>query len=134
MTLEKLLSQMFPGDVSSGLPKFSSLTAQKQKFLSTPEIEEVTTLLQKCIESESNNDVNDILKHMTYSNPDLMKKFTVAAIEAYFSQSGVVFILRKGNTTLFPHEAVLPTFDFDLVEPVLSVIPNDNRSKDKSTF
>lgn len=119
MTLEQLLSKMFPEDQERGFPCFLDLELSLQKWLD----ESTRGHLEICMSNHKAalanlTDVNDQLKLLQSERPDDTTAFVAAAIEAYFSAAQVSKLLRGGMTSLFPNGRTLAEIDHDLLEPV----------------
>ncbi|MEJ2744020.1 MAG: hypothetical protein P8176_16500 [Gammaproteobacteria bacterium] len=116
-----LLTRMFPGNADDRMPGFNELFEQIELWLDGYEIEALDQLLSLCNSEGDAADVNELIKRMRRENPDLINRFLIQAIEVYFSNSKVISILKNGETTLFPHQKLLPNIDFDLLIPVLEL-------------
>ncbi len=114
------LDLMFPGDADRMMPSFSALGLEALASLET-EIAALAPHLNEHGETLAPlNDINDKLKALRKLATAPTQSFTMAALEAYFTNPSVISALRgDGPTELFPHSRSLPDIDYDLLEPVL---------------
>lgn len=122
MTLDKILSKMFPADPNRGYPCFVELNLDQCVWLDDAIRQPIEKSLSHHAEKLAGlSDINDQLKVLQLDCPNETKKFLSAAIEAYFSSAQVSVMLRGGMATLFPNDRPLAEIDTDLLEPVFNL-------------
>lgn len=119
MRLEELFDKMIPSDVEKSLPNFSSILSLEDISISQSYINELQLLLEQKNGLNEVDDINFLLTWLRKQNYSAVRELEKKLIEAYFSNPVVIEKLTGGESTLFPHQKILPEIDFELLEPVL---------------
>jgi hypothetical protein len=119
MILVHLLERMFPGEAERQLPPFAQACPQFEASLPNSVREPLARAAATHQAALFGENVNDGLKQIKSEVPEAWQRFSLAALEAYFSAPAVIRGLRGGPEVLFPHARVLPEIDYDLLAPVM---------------
>ena len=117
MSVDALLTAMFPGDPARKIPGFAALGLGAGALADSEMAQAVGRALSDLPRTEK-VDVNEILRALRKSHPEAAQAFIDAALTAYFTAPEVIRALRGGPETLFPHARTLPDIDYALLEPV----------------
>ena len=118
MSVDALLSAMFPGDPVRKIPGFAALELNAVGLGNLKMVQAIGNALSE-MPQIGTAEVNEILYALRKSYPELARSFIDAALIAYFTAPEVIRALRVGPDTLFPHSWTLPEIDFALLEPVI---------------
>jgi len=117
MSVDELLTAMFPGDPQRNLPSFFTLGLKADSLFSAELFRHLSRELANLSLTET-VEINEILAALRKSDPEVTKEFIDRALVVYFTSRTVISALRDGFETLFPNLRTLPEIDYALLEPV----------------
>lgn len=122
--VDQFFNHLFPGDVHRGFPCFTSCGIKIEDYLPEDKLKKLENIIMDYKRKE-NFEINEFIKKIEINNKEFIDEIITILLEAYFSNENVINIIRPGYLTLFPNNRNIGDINYELLEGVIGISPNN---------